>query len=89
MPLFFMAGFSLISMFAYADTLVYETGIELATAVSNRPDGDNAFSIGVMALVEKELKRATEIERVVSVTEIEQFRAMIRDTLKFRPQHLT
>lgn len=43
----------LFSMSVYADTLVYETGLELATAVSNRADGDNAFSNGIMALVEK------------------------------------
>ncbi len=31
----------------------YDSGFELATAVSNRPDGDNAYSVGIMALVEK------------------------------------
>ena len=53
MPLFLMACFSLLSVVTYADTLVYDSGLELATAVSNRPDGDNAFSDGIMALVEK------------------------------------
>jgi len=31
----------------------YESGLELATAVSNRPDGKNSFSNSIMALVEK------------------------------------
>lgn len=31
----------------------YESGLELATAVYDRPDGDDMFSTGVMALVEK------------------------------------
>lgn len=31
----------------------YDSGLELATAVSNRPDGDNAYSSGIMALIEK------------------------------------
>ncbi|MBF0266070.1 MAG: outer membrane lipoprotein-sorting protein, partial [Gammaproteobacteria bacterium] len=31
----------------------YNSGGELASAIYNRPDGDNAFSIGVMKLIEK------------------------------------
>jgi len=50
--LFLIACLCLFPAFAYA----YGSGLELATAVSNRPDGDNAFFSGIMALLEKDHK---------------------------------
>lgn len=45
----FIIGSFFFPVIAYS----YDSGLELATAVSNRPDGDNAYSSGIMALVEK------------------------------------